>query len=653
MGNSPDAIAITPDGSTAYVTNNGDGTVTPINTSTDTAGTPITVGTWPDAVAITPDGSTAYVANNGDDTVTPIDTATDTAGTPIAVGSEPIAVAITPDGSTAYVTNNGDDTVTPIDTATNIAGTPITVGSAPAAVAIAPDGSTAYVANQGAGTVTPITLPATAGTPIAVGNSPRAIAITPVGSTAYVANQGAGTVTPIDTATKTTGSAITVGSGPIAIAITYVTPGPTTHVSVTAPATATAGAPFDVTVTALDANGNTATGYLGTVTFTSSDGAAHLPASYTFVVRDKGVHTFSSHATLPTAGTQTITATDSVNSSITGTSGPINVAPGPTTHVSVTAPATATAGAPFDVTVTALDANGNTATGYLGTVTFTSSDGAAHLPASYTFVVRDKGVHTFSSHATLPNAGTQTITATDSVNSSITGTSGPINVAPGPTTHVSVTAPATATAGAPFDVTVTALDANGNTATGYLGTVTFTSSDGAAHLPASYTFVVRDKGVHTFSSHATLPTAGTQTITATDSVNSSITGTSGPINVSAANVPPGAKKQYWLVASDGGIFAFGDAQFHGSTGAIHLNKPIVGMAPTSDGRGYWLVASDGGIFAFGDAQFHGSTGAIHLNKPIVGMAATSDGRATGWWPPTAASSPSATPSSTGPPVPST
>ena len=51
---------------------------------------------------------------------------------------------------------------------------------------------------------------------------------------------------------------------------------------------------------------------------------------------------------------------------------------------------------------------------------------------------------------------------------------------------------------------------------------------------------------------------------------------------------------YWLVASDGGIFAFGDAQFYGSTGSIHLNKPIVGMAATADGGGYWLVASDGG-----------------------------------------------------------
>jgi hypothetical protein len=76
---------------------------------------------------------------------------------------------------------------------------------------------------------------------------------------------------------------------------------------------------------------------------------------------------------------------------------------------------------------------------------------------------------------------------------------------------------------------------------------------------------------------------------------------------------------YWLVASDGGIFSFGDAHFYGSTGAMHLNQPVVGMASSPTGHGYWLVASDGGIFSFGDAHFYGSTGAMHLNQPVVGM----------------------------------
>ena len=86
---------------------------------------------------------------------------------------------------------------------------------------------------------------------------------------------------------------------------------------------------------------------------------------------------------------------------------------------------------------------------------------------------------------------------------------------------------------------------------------------------------------------------------------------------------------YWLVGTDGGIFSFGNAQYYGSTGNIHLNQPIVGMAATKNRQGYRFVARDGGIFSFGDAPFYGSTGNIHLNKPIVGMATTPSGN--GYW----------------------
>ena len=77
------------------------------------------------------------------------------------------------------------------------------------------------------------------------------------------------------------------------------------------------------------------------------------------------------------------------------------------------------------------------------------------------------------------------------------------------------------------------------------------------------------------------------------------------------------------------MFTFGDAVYQGSTGAIRLNKPVVGMAVDPSTGGYWLVASDGGIFSFGDAHFFGSTGAIALFRPIVGMAAAPDGG--GYW----------------------
>jgi hypothetical protein len=81
--------------------------------------------------------------------------------------------------------------------------------------------------------------------------------------------------------------------------------------------------------------------------------------------------------------------------------------------------------------------------------------------------------------------------------------------------------------------------------------------------------------------------------------------------------PAGDRQGYWLVASDGGVFAFGDAGFVGSIPGIGLHPagsglpnslaaPIVGMVPSLDGGGYFMVASDGGVFAFGDAKFEGS-----------------------------------------------
>ena len=129
-----------------------------------------------------------------------------------------------------------------------------------------------------------------------------------------------------------------------------------------------------------------------------------------------------------------------------------------------------------------------------------------------------------------------------------------------------------------------------------------------------YWLVASDGGIFAFG-----PSASFEGSTGSIHLNQPIVG--------MARTPTGFG--YWLVASDGGIFAFGDAAFRGSTGGMHLNKPIVGMAAAPGGGGYWLVATDGGVFSFGDAAFHGSTGSIHLNKPIVGVAATPSGG--GYW----------------------
>ena len=115
---------------------------------------------------------------------------------------------------------------------------------------------------------------------------------------------------------------------------------------------------------------------------------------------------------------------------------------------------------------------------------------------------------------------------------------------------------------------------------------------------------------------------------------------------SSGMTPTAYDRGYWLVASDGGIFSYGDA-LRGSMGGQHLDQPIVGMAATPDGGGYWLVASDGGIFAFGDAAFYGSMGGQHSISPSWAWPPPPTVAGTGWWRPTVGSSPSATPPSTG------
>ena len=485
-----------------------------------------------------------------------------------------------------------------------------------------------------------------------------------------------------------------------------VVAGTATQLAVSAPTTETAGGAFSVTVTAKDSAGNVATGYTGTVAFTSGDVKAGLPANYTFTTGpggDNGVHTFS--VTLKTAGTQYVKATDTTTSSITGTQSGIVVQPAGAVSLAVTGlPNSVTSGIAANFVVTAYDPYGNVATGYTGTVHFTSSDSSASLPANYTFTTgsaQDNGTHKFT--ATLKATGSQTITATDSVTQSITGSESTVVNAPGASatfvkldtstqgnwqnvygtqgydivsgavkipsyatvtpagqstyvwtttssdtralatpgsnnrvaavwdsaksfsiavnlndgqahdialyaldwdnkgraeqvqissastgtvldtetlssfnggkylqwnvtgnviitvtrqaganavvnglffdsavaagtaTQLAVSAPTTETAGGPFSVTVTAKDSGGNVATGYTGTVAFTSADVKAGLPANYTFTTGpggDNGVHTFS--VTLKTAGTQYVKATDTTTSSITGTQSGIVVQPA-----------------------------------------------------------------------------------------------------------------------
>jgi hypothetical protein len=284
------------------------------------------------------------------------------------------------------------------------------------------------------------------------------------------------------------------------------------------PSPTIAGTASSFTVTVKNADGTTDTGYTGTIHFTSSDGKAILPADYTFSVQDAGTHAFS--ATLKTAGTQSITATDGTGAFAATDAGIIVKPAAASTMVVGGFPSPATAGVAGSFTVTMEDVYGNIASGYSGTVHFSSSDGKAVLPGNYTFTSNDAGAHTFS--ATLKTAGTQSITAIDTATGSLTGRDAGITVNPAAASKFILTAPATVNAGASFSLTLTVEDAYGNVVTNFTGTEHFSSTDKKATLPSNYTFTTADKGVHTFGG-LVLRARGNQKITLTDTSNSSLT----------------------------------------------------------------------------------------------------------------------------------
>jgi hypothetical protein len=291
-----------------------------------------------------------------------------------------------------------------------------------------------------------------------------------------------------------------------------VTAAPAVSFTLTAPANSTAGSAIPLTLTAYNANGNVAASYTGTIHFTSTDPNATLRADYTFSAADLGTHTFT--ASLVQAGTKTITATDTLNGNITAGTATVTVAPAALSKFVLSGyPTHATAGTVHHLTVTATDSYGNTITGYRGTVQFASSDPQATLPGNCTFKSGDAGKHTFT--VTLKTAGTQSITATDTAPAAINGSKTGIQVTAAAVARLALTAPTSVKAGSAFSVTVTAYDAYGNVATGYRGTVQFTSSDSTATLPANYTFTSRNAGKHVFTK-LVLRAKGTQTLTATD-----------------------------------------------------------------------------------------------------------------------------------------
>lgn len=292
------------------------------------------------------------------------------------------------------------------------------------------------------------------------------------------------------------------------------------------PSPVTAGETKQFSVTAFDAFGNKATGYAGTVRFTTTDtGAATiLPADAKLTSNGFGIF----QGTLTTAGLQSITATDVQVPSVTGKQENILVQPAAANGLFITGlPGSVQAGEEKQFVVTAKDVFGNQATGFTGTVQFTSTDPQAGLPGPYTFDVADQGVRPFD--VTFKTAGPRSIQVSAPGSIGVNPGSAGTTVLAGPASVFEVTPlPESMIAGELATFSVTVKDEFDNLVTNYDGTVTFGSSDAQAVLPAPYTFSSLDKGTANFA--VSLRTAGDQTVTV------SAAGVSGSPAVLTTNV---------------------------------------------------------------------------------------------------------------------
>ncbi len=320
----------------------------------------------------------------------------------------------------------------------------------------------------------------------------------------------------------------------------------------TQPSNATAGVAISppVTVRIEDTFGNlTASAASVTVAIGTNPGGGTVSGTLT-VSAVAGVATFNGLSINKSGTAYTLTA---ASSGLTGaTSVTFNITAAAANHLDFsTQPSSTTAGVAISpsVTVRIEDSFNNlTASTASVTVAIGTNPGGGTLSGTLTHAAV-AGVATFNDLSIDKSGIAYTLSA---ASAGLTGaTSGAFNITAAAAHHFLVAAPAQATAGNSFTVTVTAQDSFNNTATGYTGTAHFTSGDGLASLPGDYTFLSSDSGSHTFIDGVSLNTPGSQSMTATDTVASSITGSATVLVVAAGSVA-----DFSITVTDGVVRAF-------------------------------------------------------------------------------------------------
>jgi len=241
----PQALVVSPDGNWLYVSIGGSAgieEITIINTNTNTVVDNIHLIDGMYDIAISPDGNTLYGVCPSSNTLCVINIKTKQVTAVVPVGKQPAALVLSPDGSRLYVANSIDGTISVINTSSKLVIGTISVGQDPASLTISPDGSRVYSSNSGFGyyggasdlsTVSVInTANNTVIATIPVGVWAQGISITPDGSEVYVANSGyqvygailPGTVSVINTSTNTATNTLNVGTYPLGFG-NFISPG--------------------------------------------------------------------------------------------------------------------------------------------------------------------------------------------------------------------------------------------------------------------------------------------------------------------------------------------------------------------------------------------------------------------------------------------
>lgn len=377
------------------------------------------------------------------------------------------------------------------------------------------------------------------------------------------------------------------------------------------PITAGVSDTFDVTV--LDQFGHGFPGYTDTVHFTSSDSLAVLPADYAFVAGDQGKHTFS--VTFNTGGDQWVRVEQHDNPAMFGEQLNITVViPPHMDHFDVTGVTDPIVpGDTSNITVVAMDQFGAPFTTYVGTVHFSSSDGAATLPGDVTFVAGDLGNVTIHDAVVMATPGEQWIKVEDLSDPTINGTQSAITVlavrTAGSFTLTGIDNPALV--GSDQDVTVSVFDQYGDPFPSYAGTVHFSSDMSSdVTLPADYAFVVGDNGVHTFVAGVNFAVAEWYNITAEDTLDAAVNGTVMIRAVSVAEaidhfVVSGISNMRADQTSDVTVEAYSQyGLFVGYVGTVHFT--------TDASAGTFTLPADY-TFTSGDAGVHTWTNEVSFS----------------------------------------